>query len=173
LAKKDLAGARKAFEQSLALDPVYFPSVASLAALDLGDKNIDAARKRFDAVLAKNPQHPQALLALAELRAREGGTKADVVELINKAVAANPTEKVPRLLLIDLHLRARDHKLALSAAQNAVAAIPDNPELLDALGRAQLASGDSNQALISYNKVAGMVPNSPLPYMRIAELHMQ
>ena len=173
LAKQDLAGARKAFEQSLALDPAYFPSVASLAALDIGDKNIDAARKRFDAVLAKNPQHPQALLALAELRAREGGSKADVVELINKAVTANPTEKVPRLLLIDFHLRSRDHKLALSAAQNAVSAIPDNPELLDALGRAQLASGDSNQALISYNKVAAMVPNSPLPYMRMAELHMQ
>ena len=172
LAKKDLVGARKAFERSLSLDPTYFPSVASLAALDIGDKNIDAARKRFDAVLAKNPQHPQALLALAELRAREGGTKADVVELINKAVTANPTEKMPRMLLIDFYLRSRDYKLALSAAQNAVAVIPDDAELLDALGRAQLASGDSNQALISYNKVAGLVPNSPLPYMRIAEVHM-
>ena len=172
LAKKDLAGARKAFERSLELDPTFFPSVASLAALDVSDKNLDAARKRFDAVLAKKPQHPQALLALAELRARAGGSKEEVADLINKAITANPTEKIPRLLLIDLYLRAKDNKLALSTAQNAVAAIPDNPELLDALGRAQLASGDTNQALTSYNKSAATAPKSPLPYMRMAEANM-
>lgn len=173
LAKKDVAGARKAFERSLSLDPTYFPSVASLAALDIGDKKMDDARKRFDAVLAKNPQHPQALLALAELRAREGGNKTEVAELITKAVNANPTEKMPRMLLIDLHLRSKDNKLALSAAQSAVAAIPDSPELLDALGRAQQASGDTNQALISFNKAAALAPNSPMPHMRMAEAHMQ
>lgn len=172
LAKKDLPGARKAFEQSLAIDPTFFPTVASLAALDIGEKNIDAARKRFDTVLAKNPQHPQALLALAELRAREGGPKAEVAELITKAVTANPTAPTPRLLLIDFYLRNRDNKLALSAAQNAVAAIADNPELLDALGRAQMASGDSNQALANFGKVAALAPKSPLPYMRMAEAHM-
>lgn len=173
LTKKDVAGARKAFERSVSLDPTYFPSVASLAALDIGDKKIDDARKRFDAVLAKKPQHPQALLALAELRAREGGNKTEVAELITKAVNANPTEKMPRLLLIDLYLRSKDNKLALSAAQSAVAAIPDSPELLDALGRAQQASGDTNQALTSFNKVATLAPNSPMPHMRIAEVHMQ
>ncbi len=96
-----------------------------------------------------------------------------MAELINKAVTANPTEKMPRLLLIDLHLRSKDHKLALSAAQNAVAAIPDSPELFDALGRAQQASGETNQALISFNKFAALAPNSPLPHMRMAEAHMQ
>ncbi len=172
LAKKDVAGARKAFEHSLELDPTYFPSVAAMAALDIGDKNMDAARKRFDAVLAKNPQHPQALLALAELRARAGGTKEEVAELINKAITANPTEKTPRLLLVDLYLRSKDNKLALSTAQNAVAAIPDSPDLIDALGRAQLASGDTNQALASFNKASALAPNSPLPYMRMAEANM-
>ena len=172
LAKKDLAGARKAFERSLAIDPAYFPSVAALAALDSADKKPDDARKRFDAVLVKNPQHPRALLALAELRAREGGTKQEVVDLVNKAIAANPTEKLPRLLLIDLYLRSKDYKLALSTAQNAVATIPESPELLDALGRAQQASGDINQALISFNKLVALQPNSPLPHLRMAEAHM-
>ncbi len=172
LAKKDVAGARKSFEQSVGIDATYFPSVASLAAMDLAENKPDDARKRFDAVLAKNPNHPQGLLALAELRAREGGAKADVAELINKAVTANPTEKVPRLLLINYHLRNRDFKLAMSAAQNAVAAIPDSADLLDALGRAQLGSGDANQALATFNKVAALQANSPLPHVRIAEAQM-
>ncbi|MBL8339536.1 MAG: PEP-CTERM system TPR-repeat protein PrsT, partial [Rhodoferax sp.] len=38
LAKKDVAGARKSFERSLQLDPAYFASVASLAAMDMADK---------------------------------------------------------------------------------------------------------------------------------------
>ena len=171
LAKQDIPGARKSFERSVALDATYFPSVASLAALDMVDKKPDDARKRFDAVLAKDPKNMQALLAIAELRARSGAPKEEVAELIGKAVTANPTDKAPRLVLVDLHLRTKDAKLALTAAQNAVAAIPDNPEVLDALGRAQQASGDTNQALATFNKVAGMQPLSPLPQLRLAAAH--
>ena len=172
LAKQDVAGARKAFERSLGIDPMYFPSVAALAALDLAEKKPDQARKRFDAVLAKNPTHPQSLLALAELRAREGGPKEEVAELITRAITANPTEKAARQLLVEFHLRNKDYKLALSAAQNAVAAIPESPELLDGLGRAQQLSGDGNQALVTFTKMAGLQPRSPLAHMRIAELQM-
>ncbi|MEO8857147.1 MAG: XrtA/PEP-CTERM system TPR-repeat protein PrsT [Burkholderiaceae bacterium] len=172
LAKQDMAGARKSFERSVAIDPMYFPSVASLAALDLADKKPDEARKRFEAVLAKDPKNGQALLAMAELRARTGAPKEEVADLIGKAVSANPTDKGPRLLLIDFHLRNKDFKPALSAAQNAVAAIPDSPELLDALGRAQQASGEMNQALNTYNKVAAMQPLSPAPQLRLAQANM-
>ena len=172
LAKKDVAGARKSFERAVALDPLYFSAVASLAALDMGDKKPEEARKRFDAVLAKDPKNAQALLALAELRARSGGPKEEVAELIMRAVTANPTEKSPRLLLVELHLRNNDFKQALSVAQNAVSVIPDSPELLDALGRAQQASGDMNQALATYNKVATMQPLSPMPQMRLAQAYI-
>jgi len=172
LAKNDVAGARKSFERSVAIDPMYFPSVAALAALDMAEKKPDEARKRFDAVLAKNPKNGQALLALAELRARAGGAKEEVAELISRAVTANPTEPGPRLLLIDFHLRGKDVKQALSVAQNAVAAIPESAELLDGLGRAQQASGETNQALVTFNKVAAMQPQSPMPQMRLADAYM-
>ena len=172
LAKQDIAGARKSFEHSVSIDPTYFPSVASLAALDMAEKKPDDARKRFEAVLAKDPKNSQALLALAELRARAGGAKEDVAELIRRAVTANPTEVAPRLLLVDFHIRNNDFKQALSVAQDAVAALPDSAELQDALGRAQQASGDMNQALAAYNKVATMQPQSPLPQMRLAEAYM-
>ena len=172
LAKKDVAGARKSFERSLELDPTFFASVASLAALDMADKKPDDARKRFEAVLVKDPKNSQALMSLAELRARTGGNKDEVVELIGKAVTANPTEKTPRLLLVDFLLRNKDTKQALTAAQSAVAALPDSPEVMDALGRAQQAAGDMNQALAAFNKVAAMQPLSPAPQMRLADAYM-
>ena len=172
LARQDLVGARKSFERALALDPTYFPAVASLAGLDMIDKKPEEAKKRFEAVLARDPKNGQALLALAEMASRSGAGKDEVAGLIAKAVAANPTEPAPRLLLIDFYLRGKDERQALSTAQNAVAAIPDNADLLDALGRVQQASGDTNQAISTFTKLAGMQPLSPKPLLRLADAHM-
>lgn len=172
LAKRDVPGARKSFERALQIDPLFFPAVASLAGLDLVDKKPQDAKARFDAVLAKDPKNGQALLAQAELAGRTGAGKNEVGKLIANAVSANPTEAAPRLLLIDFHLRNKDVKLATSAAQDAVATLPNSPELLDALGRTQLAASEFNQAIASFNKLAGMQPLSPQPYLRLADVHM-
>lgn len=172
IAKQDRAAARTSFEQALSINPTYFPAVSNLAALDTADKKPEDARKRFENLLAKDPKNVQALVALADLRAKAGATKEELAELIGKAVVANPTEAAPRLMLVELHLRNKEFKQALSAAQNAVAALPDNPEVLDALGRVQQASGDFNQALASYNKLAGLQPQTPLPYLRMAAVNL-
>ena len=172
LAQRDVAGAKKSFERALTIDPVYFPAVASLAGLDLMDKRPDDAKKRFEAVLAKNPKNGQALLALADIAARSGGAKAEVAKLIGNAITANPTEAAPRLLLVDFHLRNQDVKAALTEAQNAVVALPDSPEALEALGRSLQATGELNQAIMTYNKLVAMQPLSPQPHMRLAEAHM-
>lgn len=172
LTKKDISGARQNFEKALSINPKFFPAAASLAAIDIVEKKPDDARKRFESVLAADPKSIQAMLALAELRAANGGTPEEVASMIEKAIAANPTEPAPRLALIQYHLNTKNNKKALTAASDAAAAIPEKPEILDALGRTQQAAGDTNQALITYNKLAVMQPASPLPQMRIAEVHL-
>ncbi len=170
--KNDLAGARKSFEKALALDSDYFSATASLAGLDLLEKKPLDAKKRLEAVLVKNPNHSQALLALAEYAAQSGEPKEEVARLIGRAVAANPTNARLHLLLIDFYLRQQEVKAAFSAAQNAVSVLPDSPELLDALGRTQQASGDANQAIASFHKLAAMQPRSALPQMRLAQVYL-
>jgi putative PEP-CTERM system TPR-repeat lipoprotein len=96
LGKRDIAGARKSFEQALVLDAAFVPAAANLARLDLADKKPEDAKGRFDAVLAKNRKNTTALLALAELRGRNGGSPDEVAALIEKAIAANPTAVLPR-----------------------------------------------------------------------------
>jgi putative PEP-CTERM system TPR-repeat lipoprotein len=172
LAKQDNAGARKSFERALTIDPSYFPAVASLAAMDMADNKPEDAKKRFEAVLTKDPKNSRAALALAEIAARSQAANDEVAKLIGNAVAANPTDVAPRLMLINFHLLNKDVKAASSAAQNAVAALPDSPEILDALGRTQQAAGEFNQAIASYNKLAALQPLSPLPQMRLADVHM-
>jgi putative PEP-CTERM system TPR-repeat lipoprotein len=172
LAKRDAAGARASFDKALSLNPTYFPAVAGLAALDVRDKKPADAIKRFEALVAADPKNAQAYLAIAGLKAQSGGTPEEIAALIGKAIAARPDESAPRAALIDLYLRAKDYRKAVTAAQDGIAALPDRPELLDLLGQAQQASGELNQALASYAKQAALQPGAARPYLRMAEINV-
>jgi putative PEP-CTERM system TPR-repeat lipoprotein len=114
------------------------------------------------------------MMALAEITARSGGTPAALAESqkwLDQAIAADPTDATPRLLLIDQLLASGQTKPALTAAQAGVAALPDNADLLDRLGRVLLASGDSAQAVSTFNKLATVAPRSALPQLRLADAH--
>ncbi len=170
--KGDIAAGRASLEKALALKPAYFPAAAALASLDLRDKKPDDARKRFESVLAADAKNVQAGLALAELKGRAGGSADDVAAMIAKTIQANPSEPAPRLAMIGLHLKNKDGKKAVAAAQEAVTAMPERIEMLDALGRAQQAAGETNQALATYGKMTAAMPGSPQPYLRMAEINV-
>lgn len=171
LARQDVTAAVAAFEQALAKDPKYLPAVAGLAAVDMQRKQPEAAQARFDAVLKRDPKNVQALLALAELKQAAGAGAAEVGKLHADAVAANPSDAQARQVQIDHLARLGDRKGALAAAQAAVAALPNRVELLDRLGRAQLASDDRQQALRTYGQVTALRPDSAIGYLGLASTH--
>ena len=172
LARQDFAGARKSFEKALAIDPLYFPAVSKLAGLDLAEKKPDAAKARLEALLKADAKNVQVLLALAELKEKSGGSADDVAALLREAVRLNPTVAAPRHLLIDHYLKNKDMKAALAAASESVSAKPDSPELLDALGRVQQGSGELNQAITTFNRLAELRPRSPQPLLRLADAQL-
>lgn len=171
LMKGDRAGARKSLERALEISPTYMAATNALAALDVADGKPQDAQKRYEAVLQRDPKNVQALTAMAELKARSGAPKDEVLDAIRKAIDAAPNEKLPRLMLVEYLLQQKDNPAALSSAQSAASVIPDAPELLDALGRAQAANGENNQALSSFSKMASLQPKSPLPHVRMATVH--
>lgn len=171
LMKRDQAGARKSFEDALALDPAFFPATASLATLDYTSGKPDAARQRLEEVLKADPRHLQALISLADLGIRQKAPPASNAEWLNKAIAAHPGEATPRLMLVNLWLANGDRKQALEVAQAAVAAMPDQPALLDALGRAQVATGELNQAVATFAKLSTLKSSSPQPLLRLADAY--
>lgn len=172
LGKRDVAAAQQSFERALAADPSFFPAAANLARLDLLAKKPEEAQKRFESVLAKNPKSTEGLLALAHLRAMNRASAEEVSGLIGKAISTNPTAIPPRLALINYYLNNKQPSKASAAAQEALAAIPDRPEILDAAGRAYQASGANNQALSTFSKWAQIQPKSPVPLVRIADVQV-
>ena len=172
LGKGDSDGARKSFEKALSINPAYLPAATALAQMDLLAKKPDDARKRYESLLAKEPKNMQALLALAEVQARTGAKPDEIAAQIGKAIAVAPNEATPRLALIGLHVRNKDSKKALAAVQEALAAIPDRPELLDVAGQVHQLNGDTNQALATYSKLTTLLPTAAHPYLRMAEVQV-
>lgn len=172
LLKKDYKGARTSFEAALKQQPDYIPAAASLAGLDLANKQPEAAKQHFIRILERDNKNIPAHLALAELLARTGSPATEVANEIKKAIAVNAADLPARLALVRLYLATKDAKQAIVAAQEGLAAIPDHPALLQHLGRAQQMAGDTNQALASYAKLAKVQPSSPAPYLLMAETQM-
>lgn len=170
--RNDAKGARASFERALAIDPAYFPAIASLAALDLAEKRPEDARRRFDDVLKADPKNHRAMLALAALLARTDGTPAEIASLLEKAVQTAPGEAAPRLQLVAHHLSRGDAKTALIVAQEGVTALPASQDLMLALARTQLAAQDWQQAVTSFNKLAQMQPRAVAAPLGLAQAYL-
>ena len=169
---KDAPGARRAYEAALAINPAYFPSAAGIAALDWEADKPDDARKRFQAFIQEHPKNWYAHMALAELEERVGAKPEVVVAALREAVKSNASEPQPHVMLVNTLLSDGDTSGALLAAQNAAAALPNNLEVLDALGRAELASGDQQRAITTFRKLVDLQPTNALFELRLADAYM-
>lgn len=169
--RKDFAAARADFEQALKVDPSLFAATVSLASLDMLEKKPEQARKRLEASLQAEPRNHYARLALADLRLREGSSVAEVKNLLADGVKLAPTDPALRLSLIDLLVKKRQYKEALAAAQDAASALPNDLRVLDALGRAQIEAGDTEQALSTFRRLADANQRSAVPYLRLANVY--
>ena len=172
LLKRDFAGARASFERALALQPDYMPALNNLARLDVRERKPDAAKRRYEALLKKEPNNEQALLGLAVLLRITGANAQEIEKPLKQSVAANPASPNARLALINFYLRGSDFKAALAAAQEAVAALPSNTALLQALGTTQIAAGEPRQAVSSLTRLAELAPKLPEPRVLLARAYM-
>ncbi len=173
LAKRDPAGARKSFEHALQLQPTYFPAAHNLALLDKRAGNPGAAVGRYEAMLAKDAKNEQALLALIEALQEAGAPQEDIAKAIDRAVAANPQSSRVQITSIKSLLSRGDTKGALSAAQHAHASLPQDLQVLAALGEAQMAAGERDQAIATFGKLSSLIPKSAGPWLAQGQAYIQ
>ena len=172
LARKETGEARTAFTKALELNPQFLPAAAGLARLDLAENKPADARARFESVIAKDPKNDLAYLALADVLSLTKASASDIIAVLKRAVAARPDSVAARVALINAYLQTKDTRAALNEAQEAVAGGSKEPRLLDALGRAQWAAGDTNQAIESFNRLAALEPQSTTALLRLAAVYI-
>jgi putative PEP-CTERM system TPR-repeat lipoprotein len=169
LLKKDTVGATKSFEAALRKDANYFPAIASLAAIDFAAGKVDAARQRFVELSKSAPKGHESWLALAELGARAGDPPDQVVGYLRGAVKANGGAAAAHIALVNHLIGSGDGKSALTAAREASAALPNNLEVMELLGRAQLSSESAEQAVATFNQLTSLQGSNPAYHLRLAE----
>jgi putative PEP-CTERM system TPR-repeat lipoprotein len=169
LAKGDLKGARANFEKALEVEPEFFGAAYNLGILDLREGRPQAARERYERLLKTFPNSEQLLLAYAQVLAVTGGSTDEVRTALDRAVSNQPTSVRARVARIEFDLRRRDPKAALTAAQAAVSAVPDNPQLIGLVGATQAMSGDYNQAIGTLKRLSQLQPQNPVPLLQLAE----
>ncbi|MCE4557539.1 XrtA/PEP-CTERM system TPR-repeat protein PrsT [Pelomonas cellulosilytica] len=172
LEKRDVPAARRAFEAALKSTPGYYPAASALAALDLQDGDADKARRRLEGVLEVSPNNVDARMALFSIRARQGASRDDLADMLRAATKLHPSAVQPRAALINLELGRQQPKAAVTVAQEALAALPGDPELLDLLGQAQLAAGNIAEAQSAFSKFGTAQPQSARPLLRLAQVEM-
>ncbi len=166
----DNVSARKSFEHALSIDSNYFPAVQGLIALDLIDYRPAAAHERLKSFLVLHKNYVPAMLVMAKLESQVGGGKDEIVKWMNDAKLVEPTNLAPRLALAEYYLKLGAAKQALVETREAEGIAPNRPDILDLMGRAMLAAGDDQQALLTFRKWSALQPKSPLPHIRMAEL---
>jgi putative PEP-CTERM system TPR-repeat lipoprotein len=171
LAKKDPAAARAAFEKALKIKPDYLAAAQNLARMDIADKRVEEGLARIKTIADKDPKNVGAQLAYAELQMATRAEPAVVLATLERAEKATPSALVPKLAIVQHHLRNRDAKSALAVAQQAVAAYPNDPRALEAIARAQLAAGETQQAIASLNKLSALQPRAVGPLVQLADVY--
>jgi putative PEP-CTERM system TPR-repeat lipoprotein len=168
----DNKNARASFEKALDVQPGYFPAARNLALLDVQEQKAEDARKRYEAMLAKDPKNEQLLLGLAELLVLSGRSPDEVRATIDRAIAAAPKSVRPRLALINYYGNLRDAKAGLEAAKAAQAAFPDDVQILEAVGAAQRAAGQADEALATFKRLVQLQPQNATASLRLADVQV-
>jgi putative PEP-CTERM system TPR-repeat lipoprotein len=171
LSKQDAKQARAAFEKALRLQPSYFPAASNLAQLDTSEKNPVAARQHLLAFLEQNSGHVDAMTALAALAAAQQNND-EATQWLERASTENPDAIAPAVRLLTHYLLIGQKQKALTLARQVQVSHPDNPDLLDLLGKSQLANGETTNALDSYKRLAAALPRSAQVQMQVAALQI-
>jgi putative PEP-CTERM system TPR-repeat lipoprotein len=169
IARRDPASARESLQRALALDPAYFAAAADLAQLALDEKKPELARRQMLDFQATNKNSVPAMTMLASL-ADLARKPEETTRWLEQAAAVDANAVGPSVNLIAQYLRTKQPEKALNLARTLQVGHPDNPDLLDLLGKSQLANGLQADALETYRKLSFALPRSAQALMQVAAL---
>ncbi len=169
---KDPSAARRTLEGRLAAEPTDVDAVLNIARIDLAEKKFADAKRRVESALELKKDHVEALLMRARIAGAEGDAKGHLKGL-EQVVRAHPADILPVMEISRLLLAMGQGYKALEWARQAEKMKPDSPDVLMLLAEVQLAAGEKENALATYQRLASSVlPNSPAVHLRHAQLQI-
>jgi len=171
LSTNDPVNARTSFQAALQKDAKFVPASLNLAQLEEKAGERAAAKQWYEKVVAIEPGNMIAYQGLANLALRDGKTD-EAVGYLKQAIARDGAAPEPRLRLIDILLEKKKSPQALIEARDFVTTAPKSPQALDALGRVQLAAGETGDGLVSFQRLAILSPDNAEVQRRLGRAYM-
>lgn len=152
LAGMDLEGARSAFTAAAQQFPASKAAKVNLGKVLLLQNRKPEAEAVLDEVLAKNRADTEALAPMLRVLL-QGGKLPQAIATVEAARAVAPSNPSLTTALVDLHIRAKEPKVALEVLHDVPATSMPPPVLLAAQARAQVADGDPSGAKVTYRRI--------------------
>jgi tetratricopeptide (TPR) repeat protein len=159
MARKDPAGARRAFERCVQLDPRNLEAMSGLVHLDVGAAHLTEAQQRVDAGLAQTPDDPSMLVLAARTHAT-GGDTTRAESLLKKAIATDPTFMDAYRVLGQLYIGQRKLDDALAEYRRIAERSPGNVMAETMMGMILQVQGKRAEAMRVYEAIVAREPRA-------------
>lgn len=170
-AAKDLAGARRAYQEALKIAPGFNSARLNLARIDIAEGRLAEARQTYADMLRANKRDATAMFELALLE-QGAGRKDEALRWIEKAAAEQPSDVKIGLALIELRALAGDKLAARDAARALSSRRSGDLTVLEALTRAELNVGAVKPAQQVLKDMVRLVEFDATALVRIGYLQL-
>ena len=166
----NFAAAKAAFEKAREVKPQDRAPVKYLAALAIQQNDFDEARRLYREFLTRVPGDVEFLLLSAQLEER-AGRREEMVRFAEEAVKHNPDNKFAKLSLARVYLFANEPRKVMELLQADLQAGGADPAILEAAGRAQLALGQNDLAIVTFRELVNVQREVPQAHQYLASAY--
>ena len=159
------------FETVYRLDPSDTESALMLGRLYKADNQTQKAEAIFEKVLAENPDSRNVLVNLTQLYFDQGEYQKIISLLEN--IPESKMDPALLYLLGSSYAQNRDFSKAEDAFQKALAREPDSEDIRRAYAEVLMSQGKMQEAREQLEEIVKSDPQSPMSYVRLAQLDRQ
>ncbi len=170
--QRDPAGARRAFQNALRLQPGLLEATAGLVALDMAQKDTGAALSRVDALISSPDADPAALMLAARTYAGSGNLRT-AEELLRRLVQNSPEYLPAYSALGGLYVRQNRLDEALAEFEDLARRDAKPIAALTLAGIILEAKGRTPEARVRYERAVQIDPSAPVASNNLAWIYAQ
>ena len=167
VAQSDLVGAERIFAGIYSQHPEFTVAGVNLAQVYLGEGRPEDALTTYRAMIARDDGNVGMRMTMANvLIAMQRYDEA--VTGLQRAGAIDPKNPAPGLKIATIRAEQKDWQKAIDTMRPMVQQFPNSIEVLDMMGRIQIATKDNAGALATYRRAIEVAPTNAAIYDRYA-----